>query len=243
MRRSKRLAWFFTTPQCSSAVPPSKGLASFQPPAPEETATYFCPSPVPFNCKVIECIIRRWHAYRGEKHGDGYRKGSPSSPDTITIGYHYNYPISPRSSPRSSPLPDYKDASSQVPAKHGQGPPEDPPDLCEEKLWCSSSIYDSDRASDTSKPTEEVQGESATTLPATTTSGNKTNPIIPTLVVAIRERSKALSRILVEDQGRDESEKYREHIKEATDCYISTVEDILEHAKRAEKSQWRDLEG
>uniref|UniRef100_A0A8H7TQZ7 Uncharacterized protein n=1 Tax=Bionectria ochroleuca TaxID=29856 RepID=A0A8H7TQZ7_BIOOC len=129
------------------------------------------------------------------------------------------------------------------PCQTRPGPSGRSPDLCEEKLWCSSSIYDSDRASDTSKPTEEVQGESATTLPATTASGNKTNPIIPTLVVAIRERSKALSRILVEDQGRDESEKYREHIKEATDCYISTVEDLLEHAKRAEKSQWKDLEG
>lgn len=127
MRRSKRLAWFFTTPQCSSAVPPSKALADFQSSASEETATYFCPSPVPFNCQIIECIIRRWHAYRGNKHKDRYRKGSPSPPETITIGCHYNYPVSPTSSPRSSPLPDYKDASSQVAAKHDQCLPEYPP--------------------------------------------------------------------------------------------------------------------
>ncbi|CAH0036631.1 unnamed protein product [Clonostachys solani] len=143
----------------------------------------------------------------------------------------------------SSPLPGYKDASSQVPVKHDRGLPEHPRDnTSEEKLWCSSSIYDSDRASDTGKPTEEVQGESATTLPTTTAPGNETNPRIPTLVTAIKERSKALSKILVEDQGRDKSEKYCKHIKEATDCYISTVEDILEHARRAERSQWKELE-
>ncbi|KAK7210634.1 hypothetical protein V2G26_017812 [Clonostachys chloroleuca] len=220
MRRSKRLAWFFTTPQCSSAVPPSKALADFQSSASEETATYFCPSPVPFNCQIIECIIRRWHAYRGNKHKDRYRKGSPSPPETITIGCHYNYPVSPTSSPRSSPLPDYKDASSQVAAKH-----------------------DHDRASDTGKLAKEVQGEPVRTLPVTTTPGDETNPRIPTLLIAIKERSKALSKILVEDQGSDESEKYCEHIKEATDYYISTMENILEHARRAERSQWKDLEG
>ncbi|CAH0015780.1 unnamed protein product [Clonostachys rhizophaga] len=169
-------------------------------------------------------------------------KGSPSSPETITIGYHYNYPISLGSSPRSSPLPDYKDASSQVPAKHDHGPPEHSPDISEEKLWCSSSTYDSDRASGTGKLTKEVQGGSATTLPATTAPGNEANPRIPSLVIAIRERSKALSRILVKEQATDEREEYCAHIKEATDCYISTVEDILEHARRAEKSQWKDLE-
>ncbi|CAG9991233.1 unnamed protein product [Clonostachys byssicola] len=242
MRGSKRLAWCFTIPHWSSAAPPSKGLADFQGPAPEETATHFCPSPVPFNCKIIECIIRRWHAYHGKPHGDGYRKGSPSFPETINIGYHYNYPISPPSSPRSSPPPGYKDASSQVPAKHDHGPPEHPPGISEEKLWCSSSTCDSDRASDTGKPTQEVQGESATTLPVTTAPGDEMNLKIPNLVISIREQSKALSKILAEDQGRDESEKYCEHIKDATDCYISTVEDVLEHVRRAEKSQWKDLE-
>ncbi|VUC34503.1 unnamed protein product [Clonostachys rosea] len=113
------------------------------------------------------------------------------------------------------------------------------PDISEEKLWCSSSIYDSDRTSDTGKSPEEVQGDS---VKATTPPGNEPDSRIPTLVIAVKERSKALSKILVDDQGRDTNEQYREHIKEATDCYISTVEDILEHARRAEKSQWKDLD-
>lgn len=116
------------------------------------------------------------------------------------------------------------------------------PDISEAKL-CSSSTYDSDRASDTGKLAKEVQGEPVRTLPVTTTPGDETNPRIPTLLIAIKERSKALSKILVEDQGSDESEKYCEHIKEATDYYISTMENILEHARRAERSQWKDLEG